>query len=221
MVFLRFLRTAEKLKGAVHARVTGARTCTLKAWTATHDLAKGACYSEEHADAWRSVTRNFLWDWRPDSKDSAAVVRSLDLLTGDLERDSDRGWDGCDDLLAIHPLLMIQAASHGLADIYPDQEREDVLYVLEKLRNRILGVNLYASGNQIEQELTRARTAAAKALLVDELFISRSLLQEAERHVRGTAEKDRNLRVAIANSQGVRKYLAAAILDKMIRGEVQ
>ncbi len=211
----------ENLKSAVQARVFEDRTGTLKAWTSTHDLTNGACFSEDHADAWRSVTRHFLWDWRPNAKESAAILGALDLLTGDLEFDSDRAWDGCDELLAIQPLLLIQTASRSLEEMYPDQEREDVQYMLQKLRNRILGVDLFASGSLIEKELTRARTAAASALLVDELFISRSLLQEAERHVRGTAEKDRNLRVAIANSQSVRKYLAAAILDKMIRNEVQ
>lgn len=211
----------ENLKSAVQARVIEDRTGTLKAWTSTRDLTNAACYSEDHADAWRSVTRHFLWDWRPIAKESAAILGSLELLTGDLELDSDRGWEGCHELLAIQPLLLIQAASRSLAVLYPDQEREDVQYMLEKLRNRILGVDLFASGSLIEKELARARTAAASALLVDELFISRSLLQEAERQVKGTAGKDRNLRVAIANSQGVRKYLAAAILDKMIRGEIQ
>ena len=211
----------ENLKSAVQARVFEDRTGTLKAWTSTHDLTNVACFSEDHADAWRSVTRHFLWDWRPNGKESAAILGVLDLLTGDLELDSDRDWEGCDELLAIQPLLLIQAASRSLEEMYPDQEREDVQFMLEKLRNRILGVDLFASGSLIEKELARARTAAASALLVDELFISRSLLQEAERQVRGTAEKDRNLRVAIANSQSVRKYLAAAILDKMIRNEVQ
>jgi hypothetical protein len=57
-------------------------------------------------------------------------------------------------------------------------------------------------------------------MAVDELFVSKSLLPDGVAFIRGKLEKDHNLRVAIANSQTVPKYLAAAILEKMIGGEI-
>ena len=50
---------------------------------------------------------------------------------------------------------------------------------------------------------------------------SKSLLPDGVALLMGKLEKDHNLRVAIANSQTVPKYLAAAILEKLIGGEIQ
>ncbi|MGI8989063.1 MAG: DNA-directed RNA polymerase subunit alpha C-terminal domain-containing protein [Bryobacteraceae bacterium] len=149
----------ENLKTAAHTRIVESRLATMGSWASNEDLQGGAKYSEEHEDAWRSVTRSLLWDWKPDAKESAAILKGLGLLTGNPELDSEQAWEGYEDLLAIHPLLLAQAALRSLTELYPGQNLEDLLYLLEKLRNRILGIDLYASGNQIDKELTRARNA--------------------------------------------------------------
>ena len=194
---------------------------TLCSWASTEDLQGVARYSEEHEDAWRSVTRSFLWDWKPDATESAAILKRLGLLTGDPNRDSGQAWDGCEELLAIHPLLLALAARRGLAELYPGQQFEDLLCLLEKLRNRILDLEIYASGSQTDRALLDARILAAEAMAVDEAFVTRRLLPDAIALVRGALDKDHNLRVAIANSQAVRKYLAAALIEKMIHGEIE
>jgi hypothetical protein len=209
------------LKAAARARIVESRIETLWSWASTEDLQGDARYSEEHEDAWRSVTRSFLWDWRPDARESAAILKGLGLLSGDPDQDIGQAWDGYEELLAIHPLLLAQAARRGLAELYPGQEFEDLLYLLEKLRNRILDLDLYASGSQIDRALSEARIRAAAAMAVDEVFVTRSLLPDAVALVRGALGKDHNLRVAIANSQAVPRYLAAAVIEKMIHGEIQ
>jgi hypothetical protein len=142
-------------------------------------------------------------------------------LDTDPDRDTGQAWDDCEVLLAIHPLLLAQAARRGLAELYPEQKFEDLLYLLEKLRNRILDLDLYASGSQIDKALSEARIRAAEAMGVDEVFVSRRLLPDAVALLYGALDKDHNLRVAIANSQAVRKYLAAAVIEKMIHGEIE
>jgi hypothetical protein len=211
----------ESLRAPARTRIVESRVTTMWAWASTEDLQGGAEYSEEHEDAWGSITRNFLWDWKPDAKESAAILKGLGLLSGDPHQDIGRAWDGYEQLLAIHPLLLAQAARRGLAELYPGRELEDLLYLLEKLRNRILDLDLYASGSQIDRAMADARVNAADAMAVDEVFVTRSLLLDAVALVRGALDKNRNLRVALANSQAVRKYLAAAVIEKMIHGEIE
>ena len=55
-------------------------------------------HSEEFDDAWRSLMRAFLWDWRPDERESGVILTELDLLTGDIEQDVEHAWEGCDDI---------------------------------------------------------------------------------------------------------------------------
>jgi hypothetical protein len=211
----------ENLKAAVRARIVESRIETLWSWASTEDFQVDAMYSEEHEDAWRSVTRSFLWDWKPNATESAAILKRLGLLTGDPDQDNGHAWDGCGELLTIHPLLLALAARRGLAELYPGQAFEDPLYLLEKLRNHILDLDLYASGSQTDSALVEARIRAAEAMGVDEAFLTRRLLPDAIALVRGALARDHNLRVAIANSQAVRKYLAAAVIEKMIHGEIE
>ena len=178
-------------------------------------------HCEEFDDAWLSLIRAFLWDWQPDWRQSGAILTELNLLTGDIERDVEHAWDGCEDVLSIHPLLLVQAAARGLRAIYPTSDPDDHQFLLEKLRNRLLDIEQYASRSKISQALRESQKRAAEAMAVDELFVSKSLLPDAVALVRGNLEKDYNLRVAIANSQTVAKYLAAAILEKIIGGEIQ
>ena len=211
----------ENLKAAVGARIVEFRIETLCSWTSTENVQGNATYSEEHEDAWRSVTRRFLWDWKPDATESASILKRLGLLTGDPDQDSGQAWDGCEELLTIHPLLLAMAARRGLAELYPGHAFEDLLYLLEKLRNRILDLDLYANGSQTDRALLESRIRAAEAMAVDEAFVTRRLLPDAIAFVSGALARDHNLRVAIANSQAVRKYLAAAVIEKMIHGEIE
>ena len=211
----------ENLKAAARERIAESRLATILSWASTEDLPDGVKYSEEHEDAWRSVARRFLWNWKPDTKESAEILKGFGLLTGDPNADSEQPWDGYEEVLAIHPLLLAQAARRGLAGLYPEEGFEDLRYSLEKLRNRILDLDRYAGGGDIDRALAEARTRAAEAMAVDEVFVMRSLLPDAVALVRGALDKHHNLRVAIANSQAVRKYLAAAVIEKMIHGEVE
>jgi hypothetical protein len=209
------------LKAVAGARVLEARIATISTWTAREDLPGGARFSEEHEDAWRSVIRNFIWDWRPDADESADILKGFGLLTGDAESDIERAWDTYDVLLAIHPLLLAQAAKRGLAALFPRQDPEDLAYWLGKLRNRILGLDAFPRSDQVAAALRNAQRMTAESMAVDERFVDRSLLRDALALMSGTPIKDHDLRVAIANNQAARKYLAAALLEKMISGELR
>jgi hypothetical protein len=210
----------EKIKTVVRGRVFDSQLTTLRSWTSTEDLHGDARYSEEHGEAWRSVTRSFLWDWKPDGKESATILSSLGLLTGNPGLDGDRAWNGYEELLATQPLLLAQAAGRGLTELYAGQNLENRRYLHERLRNKILELDGYPSESEIFGTLTEARSKAAAAIVVDQSFVD-SLLRDALALLAGTADRDRNLRVAIANRHAVRKYLAAAVIEKMIRGEIK
>ena len=210
----------EILKKVVRARVTDSRLTTLRSWTSTEDLQGGARYSEEHEEAWRSVTRRFLWDWIPDGIESAAILTELGLLTGNPALDGDRAWNGYEELLATQPLLLAQAARRGLAALCPGQKFENFRYLLERLLHKILELDGCPSESEIIETLAQARIRAAAAIVVDPNFIV-SLFKDAVALLAGATDRDRNLRVAIANRHAVRKYLAAAVIEKMIRGEIE
>jgi hypothetical protein len=211
----------EGLKWAAQTRVVEARIATLLAWTSGEDLCGEARFSMEHEDAWRSMTRNFLWDWRPSADESAAILKGLGLLSGDPDADVENAWDGCETFLAIHPLLLAQAAYRGMSGLYPGQDREDLEYWLGKLRNRILGLEVFAPRDRIASAQREAQRRAAETMAVDEFFVVKSLLRDAVAFTRGIPIEDHNLRVAISNSQTVSRYLAAVVLEKMINGEIE
>jgi len=192
----------------------------MRAWISRTGPNTEAEHSEEFDDAWRSLIRAFLWDWRPDEHESGNLLIELDLLTGNIERDVEHAWEGCEDILSIHPLLLVQAVARGLRAIYPTSDPDDHRFLLEILRNRLLDIDRYASRSELIRALRESQKRAAEAMAVDELFVSKSLLPDGVAFIRGKLEKDHNLRVAIANSQTVPKYLAAAILEKMIGGEI-
>jgi len=210
----------EILKTAVRARVAASRLTTLRSWTSTEELQCGARYSEEHEEAWQSVTRGFLWDWIPDGKESTAILTGLGLLTGTPALDGDRAWNGYEELLAIQPLLLAQAARRGLTELCAGQKFEELRYLLGRLRNKILELDGCPSESQIIGALAQARIKAAAAIMVDQNFVD-SLLRDAVSRLAGAPDRDRNLRVAIANRHAVRKYLAAVVIEKMIRGEIK
>ena len=211
----------EAIKSAAEAAVRADPVRTIRAWASRTGPSSEVEHSEESDDAWRSLIRAFLWDWRPDERESGAILTELDLLTGDIEQDVEHAWEGCDDILSIHPLLLVQAAARGLRAIYPTSDPDDHRFFLEKLRNRLLDIEQYASRSELTQAFRESQKRAAEAMAVDELFVSKSLLPDGVALLMGKLEKDHNLRVAIANSQTVPKYLAAAILEKLIGGEIQ
>jgi hypothetical protein len=173
--------------------------------------------SEEYEAAWRSVTRSLFWDWKPQTADSAAMLKSLGLLAGDPEADLKHSWEECEQLLAIHPVLFAQLVARGVPALYRD--KNESLFFIQRLRSMILGIGYQNSGEQVAQALRDWQRRAAEAMAVDELFVSRSLLPDAVALARGTLYADRNLRVAVTNSQVVPKYLAAALLQRVIQGE--
>ena len=88
--------------------------CYPSAWAFRDELSSLACFSEDYEDAWRSVTRTFLWDWLPTESESADVLNILGLLTGDLLQDFKHAWEGYEDTLGTHPLLLVQLAARGV-----------------------------------------------------------------------------------------------------------
>jgi hypothetical protein len=145
-------------------------------------------------------------------------LKDLSLLTGNPESDVAKSWNGYEQLLITHPLLLVQLAAQGASELYPD--RNESLFFLYKLRNVILEIENDNLSAQSSDALSDWQRQAAEAMAVDELFVSRSLLPDAIAHLRGTLRNDRNLRIAVTNSQTVRRYLAAALLERMIQGEV-
>ena len=93
--------------------------------------------------------------------------------------------------------------------------------LLEALRNRILQIDAGSTQTHSEKVLLEIRRHAAYALDVDENFVTKTLLPNAASLLSGTLGNDRNLRLAIANSQPVRQFLAAAVIEKMILGEIK
>ena len=87
-------------------------------------------------------------------------------------------------------------------------------------RHKILELDGCPSESEIIETLAQARIRAAAAIVVDPNFIV-SLFKDAVALLAGATDRDRNLRVAIANRHAVRKYLAAAVIEKMIRGEIE
>jgi hypothetical protein len=190
---------------------------TIQAWGSAFGPLANASFSEEYEDAWRSVARNLFWDWKPQTTESAAMLKGLGLLTGEPEADLKHGWAKYEELLAIHPVLFAQLVARGVPALYMDKNESS--FFLQKLRSMILEIGYHSSGEQVAQALRDWQRRAAEAMAVDDLFVSRSLLPDAVELARGTLSSDRNLRVAVSNSQAVPKYLAAALLQRVIQGE--
>jgi hypothetical protein len=201
--------------------VKQAPAATLIGWMSAEPLEYGADLLEMDEEAWGAIIRTFLWDWRPDAAESAVVLADLGLLSGDFDLDESQSWEQYEPLLATHPLLLAQLAGRGLRGLYPTREKKEWLPIVATLRNQLLGCSSFAERSQLDKALLDARLRAARAMAVDDAFVSRSLLPDAVGLMRGTPTKHHNLRVAIANSQAVREYLTAAVLDMMVRGELQ
>lgn len=208
----------ELLKTSATTAAQAAPIQTIQAWTSECNPSTHACFAEEYEEAWRSVTRQLFWEWRPSASESAIALKDLSLLTGNPERDVAESWNAYEQLLLTHPLLLVQLAAQGASELYPD--RNESLFFLYKLRNMILEIENDNVGAQSSDTLGDWQRQAAEAMAVDELFVSRSLLPDAIAHLRGTLRNDRNLRIAVTNSQAVPRYVAAALLERMIQGEV-
>lgn len=211
----------EALRKIVFRMVNHAPAATLIAWMSAEPFEHGADLLETDEAAWGAIIRTFLWEWRPDAANSAVVLTDLGLLSGDFDLDESQPWEQYEPLLATHPLLLAQLAGRGLPSLYPNRERKEWLSIVATLRNQLLGCSSFSERSQLDKALLAARLSAARAMAVDDAFVSRSLLPDAVRLMQGTLTRHHNLRVAIANSQAVREYLVAAVLDMMVRGELQ
>jgi hypothetical protein len=192
---------------------------TLLAWVFRDNLSPTARFSEDYEDAWRALTRTLLWDWSPTQAESAEVLTRLALLTGEYERDCRGSWQGYEELLSIHPVLLTELAARGGAVLYSDNVNARRTF-LENLRNLILAIDPRAPKEAVPRALREAQRSAAEAMAVDDAFVSKSLLPDAVAYVQGRLERTHNLRVALANSYAVPQYLAAMLIDKMIAGDV-
>jgi hypothetical protein len=208
------------LKQVASALATAAPCETLQAWTFRDELSSSARFSEDYEEAWRSITRAFLWEWLPTKSESAEVLIRLGLLTGNFAHDFNHSWEGYEALLGTHPLLFVQLASRGVAGLYAD-DSDVCRALLELLRNQLLGIDPSAPQEAVTPALRETQQKAAAAMAVDDAFVAKSLLPDAVALVRGNLQRSHNLRVALANSYAVPQYLAATILNKMIAGEIQ
>jgi hypothetical protein len=207
------------LKAFASALVRAEPITTLLAWVFRDNLSPTARFSEDYEDAWRALTRTLLWDWSPTQAESAEVLTRLALLTGEYERDCRGFWQGYEELLSIHPVLLTELAARGGAVLYSDNVNARRTF-LENLRNLILAIDPRAPKEAVPRALREAQRSAAEAMAVDDAFVSKSLLPDAVAYVQGRLERTHNLRVALANSYAVPQYLAAMLIDKMIAGDV-
>ena len=184
-----------------------------------HDLSGVAHFSEEYEDAWGALTRTLLWDWSPTEAESGEVLRRFGLLTGGRDGDCRNSFEGYEDLLSIHPVLLAQLAARGAASLYPTSA-ETRRTLLQSLRNSILSIGIEASKEAVSRALREAQMLAAEAMAVDDAFVSRRLLPDAIAQLEERLDRSDNLRVALANSYAVQQYLAwCTIIDKMVAGE--
>lgn len=209
----------EALREVTRERVTADRLTTLRAWLAMKETSL-ARLSEEHGDAWRGLTRSFFWNWSPSDREAGLVLSQFDLLTGDPNDDLRRAWETYESFLAIDPLLLVRLACRGILAQYPNASESDRGVLLEYLRNRILDLTLSTARSTAEIALNDARIEAAKQMGVDEFFVAKSLLRDAVALIKGEQINDDNIRTAVANSHSVRRYVAAALIDRCVKGDL-
>src|SRR6185312_8042527 len=190
----------ETLREPVLKMVKHAPAATLIAWMSAEPLEHGAELLETDEETWGAIIRTFLWEWRPDAAQSAVILVDLGLLSGDFDLDESQSWEQYEPFLAAHPLLLAQLVGRGLHGLYPTRERKEWLPIVATLRNQLLGCPSFAERSQLDKALLDARLRAARAMAVDDAFVSRSLLPDAVGLMRGTLTRHHNLRVAIANS---------------------
>ncbi|MGO9275080.1 MAG: hypothetical protein ACLQOO_33410 [Terriglobia bacterium] len=207
------------LKAIASELVRSQPIVSIEAWVFGDGLLTMARSTEDHEDAWRALTRTLLWDWLPTPAEAATVLRNCGLLTGVFEDDFRRAWEGYEELLAVHPVLLAQVAARGTASLYSG-DADAVRGFLETLRNRILAVELRTPREAVSRALQDAKRMAAETMAVDDAFVSKSLLPDAIAYAQGRLDRPHNLRVALANSYAVPQYLAATMIDKAIAGDI-
>ena len=193
---------------------------TIRAWSFRYELSESACFSEDYEDSWRTVTRSFLWKWIPSQSESIEILQTLGLLSGDFLLDLDQAWEGYEDLLATHPLLLAQLAARGASGLYEDNTDASLTF-LNRLRNQLLEIDRSAPRDAVVRAMLEGQRMAAESMGVDEAFVSRSLLRDALAALEGNLKKPQKLRVALTNSYAAQRYIAAKILDSMIVGEIK
>jgi hypothetical protein len=209
-----------ELKSVARGRVELAPLATLQAWTSDDGPSPTARFSEANEDAWRSVTRSFLWKWKPTIEESLTILTELGFLADDSAQDIDPPWERCQALLFAHPLLFVQAVMRGTAALFKNQPRNNVREFVARVRNRLLDVDSDVSASAVKVVLRDALAKAAEAMGVDSRFVEKILLPNAVAFLLSTLDNDHNLRISIANSQAARQYLAAVVLDKVVQGEL-
>jgi RNA polymerase sigma factor (sigma-70 family) len=200
----------QSLKTQLKSAAEADPVSTLMAWLTSVTPGQGAEYSDSQEDAWLSVVRGALWGWRPTLEQSRQALLGLGMMTGNPEIDLENCWVGFEPILAANPMLLVQLSVRGITEIYADFSPRERQIFLNMLQALILGLERTAVSADLRSALAACQGEAAK--LMDEKFVTDSLLPLALRSVEGNQVQDLNLRIALANSP-IRKFLAVSLIQ--------
>ena len=200
----------QSLKPLLIAAAEADPVSTLVAWLTNVPPGNGAEYSDSQEDAWLSVVRGALWGWHPTPEQSRQALLGLGMMTGNPEIDLENCWGGFEPFLAANPMLLVQLSVRGIAEIYADFSPRERQIFLNMLQALILGLERTAASADLRSALAVCQGEAAK--LMDEKFVTDSLLPLALQSVEGKQVRDLNLRIALANSP-IRKFLAVSLIQ--------
>lgn len=197
-----------EVRGVVEMRARSQPVETTQAWlTDSLDTSNGARQIDPNEGPWQSMTRICLWGWRPNELESATLLQILNLWTGDFQSDAE--CENFDFLLATNPMLLAQVARNGAAPLYEGAAKRELAALLRCLRDRILPPPDGFHWHEVYEATCRE---AAKDLNVDDRFLQKSVIGDARRYVRGDANNQRNLKLALG-SMLLRRIVASRLLE--------
>lgn len=196
------------IRGLVEMRARNQPVETTQAWlTDSLDKSSGAKQIEPYEGPWQSMTRTCLWGWSPTELESATLLQVLNLWTGDFQ--SDVECENFDFLLATNPMLLAQVARTGATLLYEGAAKQELAALIRCLRNRILAP---PDGLRWQAAYEATCREAAKDLNVDDRFLQKSVVGDARRYVRGDANNQRNLKLALG-SMLLRRIVGSRLLE--------
>lgn len=196
-----------EIRESVEARARRQPIETMQAWLTESIGGSGVRQIETYEESWQSMTRACLWGWQPNAPESAALLKALDLWTGDFQSDAECKNFGS--LLATNPMLLAQTARNGAPLLYEGAEGRELAALIRCLRNRILEP---PDGVRWDDVYHATCVEAAMDLNVDERFLQKSIVEDARRYVRGDSKDQRNLKLALG-SMLLRRIVGSRLLE--------
>src|SRR6185437_15697179 len=143
-------------------------------------------------EEWRSVVREFFWDWQPTPQEAHAYIGTSD---------ENRIGQMLQSLLRVHPILPVRMAKSFLLAARTPEVRTPFRTALFRIYKNLTGVG--------DMGQSKLETIAA-SMQVDRVFLERSLLTPARSLLKNgvlTARETDNIRVALG-VEVFRDYLA-------------